>query len=284
MTVTELLPADSAARTDKNASISAIANAPWVKIPFPGQFGPPRFNIGLFIAFLVSAQTTLFEAVGNYHAVARVSDERDPPSHAINRGILAEGIGCFISALIGPGVGITSHAENVGVIGITRVASRVTMVFGGFTMITFGIVTKLGAVLSSIPEPLVGVVLATSMAMVGGVAIANVQTVDMKNSRNTAILGFSIMIGMCVPAYYQRHPNQIETGSDTLDQVIKVLMNLPMFVGAFTACILDNSVGGATRAQRGLRERGMVHSLGPDNRDVYAFHAVIMSAIEKCHF
>ncbi|KAI1728588.1 permease family domain-containing protein [Ditylenchus destructor] len=254
LTSMDLLPAGSIARTDRNATVSAIQNAPWIRIPFPGQFGPPEVNIGLFVAFLVSAQTTLFEAVGNYHAVARVSEERPPPSHAINRGILAEGLGCFISGLIGPGVGVTTHAENVAVIGITKVASRVTMIFGGFMLISFGVITKLGALLSSIPDPLVGVVLATSMAMVGGVAIANVQTVDLKNTRNTAILGFSIMIGMCVPTYYQRHSDDIYTGSDTLDEIIRVLMSLPMFVGAFTACILDNTVSGATRSERGLRE------------------------------
>jgi nucleobase transporter 1/2 len=56
-------------------------------------------------------------------------------------------------------------------------------------------VTKLGAILSAIPDPLVGVVLSTSMAMVGGVAIANVQSTDLHLTRNIAILGFSIMMG-----------------------------------------------------------------------------------------
>jgi hypothetical protein len=40
----------------------------------------------------VSALTSVFESVGDYHAIARVSEERPPPSHAINRGILAEGM------------------------------------------------------------------------------------------------------------------------------------------------------------------------------------------------
>uniref|UniRef100_A0A183C233 Solute carrier family 23 member 2 n=1 Tax=Globodera pallida TaxID=36090 RepID=A0A183C233_GLOPA len=271
MTVLELIPEDSVARTDKNATELAIQNAPWARFPFPGQFGPPKFNIGLFVGFLVSAQTTLFEAVGNYHAVASISEERPPPSHAINRGIMAEGLGCFISGLIGSGVGITTHAENVGVVGITRVASRVTMLFGGLTMIAFGVVTKLGAVLSAIPDPLVGVILATSMAMVGGVAIANVQSVDLHNTRNVAILGFSIMMGMVVPEFYSRNSDVVRTGYATLDQVLKVLLNLPMFVGAFAACVMDNSVGGATRAQRGLRERGAVWERAADGRDVYAF-------------
>lgn len=115
---------------------------------------------------------------------------------------------------MGPGVGITTHAENVGVIGLTRVASRITMVFGGCVLVAFGLCTKLGALLSTIPDPMVGVVLATSMAMVTGVAIANVQSVDLRVTRNAAILGIAIVAGVCVPMYQQRHPNSIFTGAN----------------------------------------------------------------------
>lgn len=86
------------------------------------------------------------------------------------------------------------------------------MVFGGFTLIVFGVCTKLGALLSSIPDPLVGVVLSSSMAMVGGVAIAGCQSVDMKKTRNITIIGFSIMMGMSVPTFYERNPDFIRTG------------------------------------------------------------------------
>ncbi|KAF7638942.1 hypothetical protein Mgra_00001465, partial [Meloidogyne graminicola] len=284
LTIFDLIPKDSIARTDKPTTLEAIYNAPYIRFPFPGQFGFPQFNIGLFVGFLVSAQTTLFEAVGNYHAVANVSEERPPPSHALNRGIMAEGLGCFISGLIGPGVGITTHAENVGVIGITRVASRVTMIFGGCTLIAFGVITKLGAILSAIPDPLVGVVLSTSMAMVGGVAIANVQTVDLKLTRNVAILGFSIMLGVIVPEFYERNPNIVSTGYRTLDQVIQVLLSLPMFVGAATACFLDNTVGGATRQQRGLRERGTVWEKSEEERDVYLYPNKLQQIIDSIPF
>lgn len=91
-------------------------------IYFLGQYGWPRFNTGLFMLFSVSALTSVFESIGDYHAIARVSGERSPPSHAINRGIMAEGLnffiyffknfsgfGSFISGLIGPGVGLTTH-------------------------------------------------------------------------------------------------------------------------------------------------------------------------------
>lgn len=86
------------------------------------------------------------------------------------------------------------------------------MVFGGFILILFGVCTKLGALLSSIPDPLVGVVLSSSMAMVGGVSIATCQAADMKKTRNVAIIGFSIMMGFCVPKFYERNSSIVKTG------------------------------------------------------------------------
>lgn len=62
---------------------------------------------------------------------------------------------------------------------IFKVASRFTMIIAGIMLILLGAFTKIGAVLSTIPDPLVGGVLASSMAMVGGVAIANIQQVKM---------------------------------------------------------------------------------------------------------
>ncbi|VDK45351.1 unnamed protein product [Anisakis simplex] len=282
LTVANLVPEDSAARLDKNETLAVIRHAPWFRLPYPGQFGAPQFHMGLFLAFVVSALTSVFESVGDYHAAARVSDERSPPSHAINRGILAEGSGSFLAGLFGTGVGMTTHTENIGVIGVTRVASRYTMVIAGLMLIFLGAFTKLGAVLSTIPDPLVGGVLASSMAMVGGVAIANVQQVDLKSSRNIAILGFSIMVGMIVPQYFKDHP--IQTGNATLDQVLLVLLTLPMFVGAFVACILDNTVTGVTREQRGLRSRGLAYDLGENGVDTYAFSPFLMKLVEKIPF
>lgn len=51
------------------------------------------------------------------------------------------------------------------------------MVLAGVILILLGVFTKVGALLSTIPDPLVGGILASSMAMVGGVAIANIQQV-----------------------------------------------------------------------------------------------------------
>ncbi|KHJ86138.1 putative permease, partial [Oesophagostomum dentatum] len=241
LTAFNLVEPGGPARVDIPHKVAAIQNSAWVAVPYPGKFGPPSFNISLFIAFLLSAMTSVFESVGDYHAAARMSMERAPPSHAINRGILAEGMGSFISGLLGPAVGMTTHTENIGVIGVTRVASRWTMVVAGVLLIVLGVCTKIGAILSTVPDPLVGGILASSMAMVVGVAVSNLQTVDMTMSRNMGILGFSMLFGMIVPEYFRRYP--VHTGFQMLDQVLNILLQLQMFIGALCACILDNTIG-----------------------------------------
>ncbi|CAJ0957296.1 unnamed protein product, partial [Mesorhabditis belari] len=278
LTITNLIPEGSAARVDKPTSIEVIQNSAWVAVPYPGKFGFPQFNLGLFCAFLLSAMTSVFESVGDYHAAARVSQERSPPSHAINRGIMSEGLGSFISGWLGPGVGMTTHTENIGVIGVTKVASRWTMCVAGLMLICLGLFTKVGAILSTLPEPIVGGVLGTSMAMVGGVAIANLHQVDLSLSRNMGIIGFSVMVGLVVPEYFRRFP--VDTGVDLVNQVLQILLTLQMFVGAMTACILDNTVGGATREQRGLQSRGKIHEVALED-DVYSYPKPIMKLLSK---
>ncbi|GMS81652.1 hypothetical protein PENTCL1PPCAC_3827, partial [Pristionchus entomophagus] len=278
LTLTHLAEPESEARLDKEASMNVLSNAPWFKVPYPGQFGMPKVHVGLLMGFILSALTSVFESVGDYHTAARVSQERSPPSHAVNRGILAEGLGSFISGWLGPGVGMNTHTENIGVMEVTRVASRWTMVFAGALLIALGLFTKIGAILSTIPDPLVGEVLASSMAMVSGVAIANLQQVDLFLTRNMAILGFLLMVGMIIPGYFSEHP--VRTGVEEIDQLLLVLLTLPMFIGGLTACILDNTIGGATRTQRGLPEREIIHDVDHYD-DAYSYPKPIQKIIDR---
>ncbi|VDO30842.1 unnamed protein product [Onchocerca flexuosa] len=90
------------------------------------------------------------------------------------------------------------------------------------------------------------------------------------------------MVGMIVPSYFRENP--IDTGIAVVNQVLTVLLTLPMFVGAFVACVLDNTVSGATREQRGLRSRGLAYELGENNYDVYAFPAFAMKLVEQVSY
>lgn len=84
------------------------------------------------------------------------------------------------------------------------------MQLAGLVFLLLGVFTKFGAILATIPDPIVGGLLTVSCAMVGGVGLSSVQMIDLKLSRNIAILGLAIIFGIMVPSYIDKYP--IDTG------------------------------------------------------------------------
>ena len=62
-----------------------------MKIKKLGQYGVPKFHLGLFIGMAVVFLANAVEAVGSYHVLAKISGEKPPPSFMINRAIFFEG-------------------------------------------------------------------------------------------------------------------------------------------------------------------------------------------------
>lgn len=60
---------------------------------FSGQFGFPKFHLGLFIGMAVIFLANAVEAIGGYDVLAELSEEKPPPSYVINRSIFFEGKG-----------------------------------------------------------------------------------------------------------------------------------------------------------------------------------------------
>ena len=85
------------------------------------------------------------------------------------------GFGSLLSGLTGLGVGLTMYTENVAAVSLTKVASRFVMLTCGILLIALGLFTKFAAILATIPDPIIGGLLGTSMCLIFGVAITNLQ-------------------------------------------------------------------------------------------------------------
>lgn len=81
----------------------------------------PTFNIGPALGVIAGVISSSVESVGDYYACAKLSRAPPPPTHAINRGIMFEGIGSVLSGFCGTGSGLTSFSQNIGAIAITKV-------------------------------------------------------------------------------------------------------------------------------------------------------------------
>jgi xanthine/uracil permease len=103
-------------------NLGLVTGAPWFKwstdsIILP--WGAPKFHVGFFFAVLAGYLASMVESFGDYHAVAAMSRAPHPTEKQLNNGIASEGLGCFISGLLG-GFSSTSYSENIGLVGITR--------------------------------------------------------------------------------------------------------------------------------------------------------------------
>lgn len=268
-TKTNVFPTDEnaygyGARTDLRSGV--LSQSPWFDFPYPGQWGVPRVTVAGTLGMLAGVLASMVESVGDYYACARLSGAPPPPAHAINRGIGMEGIGCILAGAWGTGNGTTSYSENIGAIGITKVGSRVVIQVAACILMIVGVFGKFGAFFSTIPEPVVGGVLSVTFGMVMAVGISNLQFVDLNSPRNLFIVGFSFYVGIAIPGYIKENPDSINTGNDTFDQVVVVLLETSMFVGGVVGFFLDNTVPGS-REERGLTKWRDMYGMTDDDEE-----------------
>lgn len=237
------------ARTDIGQE--AINKAKWFYFPYPGQFGAPGFSVSVTAGFLIATLISILDSIGDYYACAKTCNVPPPPSHAMNRGIAVEGLCTFMSGIVGCGHATSTYGGNVGAIGITKVGSRQVFIFVGIIYIAFGLIEKFSAVFITIPYPVLGGALITMFGMFIGVILSNLQYMSLVSTRNIAIVGISILVGLMVPYWIELRPNAVQTGNNDADRILRTLLGNANLAGAVLACFLDNTIPG-TREERGI--------------------------------
>ena len=119
LTLTDVLPENDPGRVD--SSLDLIENVQWFRVPYPFQWGWPTVTVAGVFGMMAGVLASAIESIGDYYACARLAGAPPPPTHAINRGIGTEGLGCIIAGMLGSGNGTTSYSENIGAIGVTKV-------------------------------------------------------------------------------------------------------------------------------------------------------------------
>ncbi len=219
-------------------------------ILFP--WGTPLFDFGFFIIFLAAYMASMVESFGDYHAISRIAGAGDPDAKTINRGIGSEGVGCFATALVG-GFASTSYSENIGLVGLTKVASRVVVLIGAAILVIMGLVGKLGGVIATIPIPIVGGAFLALFGLIAAVGLSNLRRVDMDSQRNLMIVGFVLFAGFVFPSYFEGIEEFSFFGIDWLSRIIEQIFGSGIATAAVLGILLDNLIPG-TDEERGISQ------------------------------
>ncbi|XP_060063606.1 solute carrier family 23 member 2-like [Ylistrum balloti] len=240
---------DFYSRTDARTDIVHKSN--WFYFPYPGQFGPMRFDVSVFVGFIVATIVSILDSIGDYYACASICKVPPPPTHGVNRGIAIEGFCSVLSGIVGCGHATTTYGGNIGAIGLTRVASRHVFMVVALIYVVFGLIGKVSAIFITIPYPVLGGVLIVMFGAFNGVVLSNLKCVNMSSTRNLTIIGTSLIVGLMVPQWIREYDNPIDTGNKEADDVITMLLGNPNLTGGLLACFLDNTIPG-TREERGI--------------------------------
>ncbi|MGH2948631.1 MAG: uracil-xanthine permease family protein [Solirubrobacteraceae bacterium] len=140
-----------------------VHDAAWVGFP---DFVTPEFN-GRAIVLIVPAVilVLLAENAGHVKAVGAMTERN--LDGMIGRSFMGDGVATTLSGLFG-GSGTTTYAENIGVMGYTRIYSTLAYLIAGTIAIALGLLPKFGAVISAIP---VGVLGGAVTALFGMIAV-----------------------------------------------------------------------------------------------------------------
>ena len=213
-----------------DAHFDAVSQSSWFGLTTPFFFGIPKFSIAAIISMIVVMLITAVETTGDVFATGEIVEKRitkDDIAAALRADGLATTLGGVFNSFP-----YTCFAENVGLVRLTRVRSRYVVVTAGFIMIIIGLIPKAGAIVASIPHPVLGGAALAMFATVAVVGIQTLQRVDFHDHRNVVIVGTSLGLAVYVtvlPTLAQAVPEGVRIifGSGiTLGSLVAILLNL----------------------------------------------------------
>ncbi|XP_013607722.1 PREDICTED: nucleobase-ascorbate transporter 11 [Brassica oleracea var. oleracea] len=254
-------------RTDAS---NAWTTSPWLRIPYPFQWGFPYFHMRTCIVMIFVSLVASVDSVGTYHATSMLVNAKRPTRGVVSRGVALEGFCSLLAGIWGSGTGSTTLTENIHTINITKVANRRALAIGALFLIFLSFVGKLGAILASIPQALAASVLCFIWALTVALGLSNLRYTQTASFRNITIVGVSLFLGLSIPAYFQQYQplstlilpsyylsfgaassGPFQTGIIQLDFAMNAVMSLNMVVTFLLAFVLDNTVPGS-KEERGV--------------------------------
>ncbi|CAI0801790.1 pyrimidine utilization transport protein G [Serratia proteamaculans] len=175
----------------KPVDYSALSQAAWFGLP---QFTAPVFNLHAMLLIAPVAIILVAENLGHVKAVAGMTGRDLDPY--IGRAFVGDGLATMLSGSVG-GTGVTTYAENIGVMAVTKIYSTLVFVAAALVAIVLGFSPKFGALIHTIPGPVLG---GASVVVFGLIAVAGARIwvqnkVDLGDNGNLIMVAVTLVLG-----------------------------------------------------------------------------------------
>ena len=175
----------------KPIDFGMVAQAAWFGIP---HFSAPVFKADAMALLAPVAIILVAENLGHIKAVAAMTGQN--LDKYMGRAFVGDGLATIVSGSVG-GTGVTTYAENIGVMAVTKIYSTLVFVVAACLAIILGFSPKFGAVIQTIPGAVLGGV---SIVVFGLIAVSGARIwvenkVDFSNNRNLIVAAVTLVLG-----------------------------------------------------------------------------------------
>jgi uracil-xanthine permease len=175
----------------KPIDFAPVANAAWFGVP---HFVSPVFKLDVMALLAPIAVILVAENLGHIKAVSAMTGQN--LDRYMGRAFVGDGVATILSGSVG-GTGVTTYAENIGVMAVTKIYSTLIFVVAAVIALVLGFSPKFGAVIQTIPGPVLGGV---SIMVFGLIAVAGARIwvenrVDFSDNKNLVVAAVTLVLG-----------------------------------------------------------------------------------------
>ena len=175
----------------KPLDLSGIANAAWFGMP---NFSAPVFSANAMLLIAPVAIILVAENLGHIKAVTAMTGKN--LDVYMGRAFMGDGVATMVAGSAG-GTGVTTYAENIGVMAATKIYSTAIFLVAGLMAVVLGFSPKFGALIQAIPLPVMGGV---SIVVFGLIAVAGAKIwvdnkVDFSDNKNLLVAAITLILG-----------------------------------------------------------------------------------------
>ncbi|MBL7838295.1 MAG: uracil-xanthine permease [Bacteroidetes bacterium] len=183
-------------------NFDALINAPLFAIPWSeaakhGAFEFPVFDIRAILFILPVAIAPAIEHVGDIIAVSSVTGKDYVEDPGLHRTMLGDGVATSIASFLG-GPPNTTYSEVTGAVALLKNFDPLLMRIAAVFAILFAFLSKIGALLKTIPQPVMGGVMVLLFGMIAAIGISSLvkNKTDFSNPRNLVIVAVILVFGI----------------------------------------------------------------------------------------
>jgi len=189
-----------------------------------------EFHTAAIVSMVVICVINSVQTIGDLSATTVGGMNRELKTKELTGGLLGNGLTTAASAFFGA-LPTSTFSQNVGIVAMTKVISRYVLAIAGLFMILAGLSPKFGAIMTTIPYPVLG---GATIIVFGMITMTGIQLLikDELSARNMTIVGLALALSLGiaqVPAAIEQFPPMLKN----------LIGGAPIVVAAITAFVLN---------------------------------------------